>query len=107
MIHYIKQGDEYSLPVALNLNGRALYGSGVEKAEFRIGPIRKLYPDDVGFDAGSECFLVPLGQRDTMKLVPDSSVPLDIRVKLVGGGVLGLSEKIYFDVIGSLSREVI
>lgn len=107
MIHYIKQGDAYTLPVSLSLNGRALYASGVEKIEFRLGPIRKIYPGDVRFDVGSECFLLPLTQKDTLRLIPDSSAPLDIRVKLVGGGVLGLSQKVCFDVIGSLSREVI
>ena len=107
MINKIKQGDEYSLPIALTLNGMALYASGVERAEFTIGPIRKLYPDEVRFDVGSESFLVPLTQRDTMRLTPDSSVPMDIRVRLTGGGVVGLSDMLYIDVKGALSREVI
>ena len=44
----IKQGDAYSLPVQIKLNGSLINADDVETVEFCLGDgLRKLYPGDV------------------------------------------------------------
>ncbi len=107
MYRSIKQGDEYAIPVILELNGTALQGSDCQKVEFKLENIRKEYPEEVEYDSDEGCFLLPLYQQETLKLRPDRAAELDIRVKLTGGSVIGVKDKIYIEVRPALSREVI
>ncbi|MCC8079612.1 MAG: hypothetical protein LIO57_06105 [Oscillospiraceae bacterium] len=101
----IKQGDAYSLPVALTLNGSALSGESVETAEFCLGrSLRKLYPQEVTFSADDGCFYIPLSQEETFALPPEAA-PLDVRVKFPDGQVMGAKAPGYIQVVCALSRE--
>ena len=54
----IKQGDEYSVPVLIRLNGEPVEIDEVDEAEFAFGTgLRKLYPGDVGVQPGGRLLL--------------------------------------------------
>lgn len=85
---YIKQGDAYSIPVKLTLNGEEILPENVELVEFMLGSrIRRVYPDEVSCDDGA--FYFPLTQAETLGLAAGLTLPLDVRVKFAGGNVIG------------------
>ena len=105
----IKQGDAYDLRIALDLNGEALTAAHLpllECAEFMLGDsVRRVWPEEGGFLDGS--FLVPLTQADTFSLEAGETVEFDVRVRFVGGAVVGLKKKLKVRIIDALSDEVI
>ena len=104
----IKQGDAYDLRIALDLNGEALTAAHLpllECVEFMLGDsVRRVWPEG-GFLDGS--FLVPLTQADTFSLEDGETVEFDVRVRFVGGAVVGLKKKLKVRIIDALSDEVI
>ena len=81
----IKQGDQYSVPILIRLNGEPLDLDDVAEVEFTIGnDMRKLWPQDVQYNSADECFYLPLTQAETFAFPANGSVTLDIRVKFVG-----------------------
>ncbi len=87
----IKQGDAYSLPVQIRLGGAALDIDNVELVEFCVGgTLRKLFPEDVRYDNGTQTFYLPLTQGETFSFQENAAVQMDVRVKFLGGAVLGL-----------------
>ena len=87
----IKQGDQYSVPILIRLNGEPLNLDDVAEVEFTIGnDMRKLWPQDVQYNSADECFYLPLTQAETFAFPANGSVTLDIRVKFTGGDVIGV-----------------
>ena len=101
----IKQGDAYALPIQIRLNGELIGVEDVEAAEFCLGDgLRKLYPGDVSYEAGDNTFYLPLTQSDTFSFPANGSVSLDIRVKFVGGNVVGVQRMESFAVADAASE---
>ena len=87
----IKQGDQYSVPILIRLNGEPLDLDDVAEVEFTIGnDMRKLWPQDVQYNSADECFYLPLTQAETFAFPANGSVALDVRVKFAGGDVVGV-----------------
>ena len=104
MATQIKQGDAYSLPVTVTLDGTSLDISDVEKVEFMFGTTRKMYPDTVTYSDGK--FNLPLTQEETFALAR-GNILVDIRVKFVGGNVQGILKPISISIADAVSKEVL
>jgi len=102
----IKQGDAYSLPVTVTLDGTALDISDVSLVEFMFGSTRKLYPDTVAYSAADGKFYIPLTQEETFAL-SRGNIFLDIRVKFVGGNVQGILRPLGVSIVDAISEEVL
>lgn len=104
----IKQGDAYALPVALTVDGETLTAQKLDTvacAEFMLGEdVRKVYPEDVAFDAENDLFLVPVTQAETFALDENSSIALDVRVEFSDGVVVGTKNMLKIRVIDALSE---
>ncbi len=103
----LKQGDAYMMPLSVTVNGGQLPISQVEAVEVRLGKIRKLYPEEIGYDVETGRFLVPLRQEDTFALPEDDAARLDVRVKFKGGAVAGTQKTATVEVVDAVSEEVI
>ena len=103
----LKQGDAYLMPLNITVNGGQLPASEVEAVEVRLGDVRKLYPEEISYDAETGHFLVPLRQKDTLSLPEDDAVQLDVRVKFKGGSVAGTQKVTMLVSVNALSEEVI
>lgn len=104
MATQIKQGDAYSLPVTVTLDGTSLDISDVEKVEFMFGTTRKMYPDTVTYSDGK--FYLPLTQAETFALAV-KNILVDIRVKFVGGNVQGILKPLNVTVADAVSEAVL
>jgi len=108
MATIIKQGDAYSLPVGIKLNGKGIAAADIDTVEFYIGDsVRKLYPRDATYDEQSGFFYVPLDQNETFSLPADDIITIDARVKFVGGAVKGTRKKGYITVVDAESEVVL
>lgn len=86
----IKQGDQYSIPIALKLNGEDIDINDIAEVEFTFGNgLRKMFPQEVQYNSADNCFYLPLTQDETFEFPANDSVTLDTRVKFVGGNVIG------------------
>lgn len=104
----IKQGDQYSVPIFIKLNGEAVDVSTVMEVEFTFGNgLRKIFPDDVQYNSADDCFYVPLTQSETFEFPADGSTTLDIRVKFVGGNVIGVQRMEGVSVADATSEVVL
>lgn len=103
----IKQGDECVIPVRINMNGAPVPIEDVEAVEFRSGDVRKLYPGDVTYDAGSQYFHMRFLQEDTFSFPADDAVQFDVRVRFRGGAVIGTQKVTVFISVDALSEEMI
>lgn len=104
----IKQGDEYSVPVLIRLNGEPVEIDEVDEAEFAFGSgLRKLYPGDVEYSQADGCFYLPLTQAETFAFPANGTVTLDIRVKFVGGDVVGVQRMESFAVADATSEVIL
>ncbi len=103
----IKQGDAYSLPVLLRLNGEPVDPDSVAEVEFTFGNgLRKLFPGDAQYNSADGCFYLPLTQSETFAFPANGAVTLDIRVKFVGGDVLGV-QRMESIAVADASSEVV
>lgn len=103
----IKQGDEYSLPVLIHLNGEPVDVSEVAEVEFTLGNgVRKTFPQEVQYNSADGCFYLPLTQEETFAFPANGSVTLDIRVKFAGGNVIGV-QRMESIAVADASSEVI
>lgn len=101
---YLKQGDGCSIPIRLTLNGETLLPADVEKAEFMLGShVRRMYPEEVSYEDGR--FYFPLTQKETMDFAAGLTLPLDVRVKFIGGEVIGAVHAAQVTVTDSVSRK--
>ena len=103
----IKQGDQYTLPVGLLMDGEELNEStiyAIEAVEFYLGDHLMEYKSDGTGDVVFEGqdFLLPLTQQMTFALRA-APVPLYIRVKDLSGDVIGL-DKVMVQVDETRSR---
>lgn len=104
----IKQGDAYSLPVDIWLNGEPISIADVSEVEFVFGDgLRKLYPGDVPYSTADAVFYLPLTQDETFAFPADSAITLDIRVKFNGGNVIGIQRMIGVSVADATSEVVL
>ena len=103
----IKEGDEYGYPVSVSLNGEPLDVANVELIEFCIGHVRKTWPDEVSYDAEEGIFYVPITQEESFCFPADDVIEADVRVRFLGGGVIGAEKKRYVFVNDALSEAVI
>ena len=104
----IKQGDGYSVPILLRLNGKPVDIDEVAEVEFTFGDgLRKLFPQDVQYNTADSCFYLPLTQAETFAFPANGSVSLDIRVKFVGGDVIGVQRMESFAVADASSEAVL
>lgn len=85
---YLKQGDGYSIPISITTGGAALNVAEVEKIEVCIGSARKEYPGDITFSSADGCIYVPVTQSE-MFAQRAGDIMIDVRVRFVGGAVLG------------------
>lgn len=86
----IKQGDQYSIPVSLLLNGEPIDINEVAEVEFTFqNGLRKLFPQEVQYNSVDNCLYIPLTQDETFEFPANGSVTLDTRVRFVGGDVIG------------------
>ncbi len=98
----IKQGDAYSIPVVLKLNGKTVDAAAVEQVEFMLGShIRRMYPGQVKCEEG--VFYFPLTQAETLALPARLTLPLDVRVKFIGGDVVGVLRAAHVTVTDAVS----
>ena len=108
MATVIKQGDAYGIPLEIKLNGTALTATDVETVEVYVGDsIRKLYPDEITYNETLGSFIVPVTQEETFTLPEGETVRVDVRVRFVGGGVLGIRKKERIKVADATSEEVL
>ena len=86
----INQGDQYSIPIALQLNGEDIDINHLAELEvtFENG-LRKMFPQEVQYNSAADCFYLPLPPAETFEFPANGSVTLDPRVKFVGGNVIG------------------
>lgn len=103
----IKQGDAFQVPVKITAQGAPVNIDDVEAVEFRVGDVRKVYPREVEYDAGSGEFKVPLTQEDTLAFPEDDAVMFDVRVKFAGGAVVGTRRMKVIQTADALSGEVL
>lgn len=104
----IKQGDAYSLPVQIKLNGSLINADDVETVEFCLGDgLRKLYPGDVSYEPADNTFYLPLTQSETFAFPANGSVTLDIRVKFTGGDVIGVQRPDALAVYDAVSEVIL
>ena len=103
----IKQGDAYSVPIQVKLNGEPLVMENVETVEFYIGGYRKLYPSEVTYDTSDGYFYIPVTQEETFSWTANSPVMLDARVKFIGGNVQGIEKPVSIGVVDAVSEEVL
>ncbi len=103
----MKQGDAFRLPVRVTLNGAVLDAASVETAEFCVGGLRKLFPGEVAFSEDEQQFYVPLTQKETLAFPPNGAVPVDVRVRFIGGDVLGSRKMLFAAVADAVSEEVL
>ena len=62
----IKQGDQYSVPILIRLNGETVDIDELAEVEFTFGDgTRKLWPQDVQYNSADNCFYLPLTQEET------------------------------------------
>ena len=103
----IKQGDAYSLPVLIRLNGEPVDIDEVAEVEFTFGDgMRKLFPQEVQYNRADGWFYLPLQQDETFAFPANGSVTLDIRVKFVGGDVVGV-QRMESLAVADASSEVV
>lgn len=108
MITEIMQGDQYSIPIALKINGTLVAREAVSFVEVTVGKVLKTSGEDGGitFDDESGKWLLHLTQEDTFSL-PPKSTSFQVRFKLVGSNdVLG-TDLPPIGIIRSTSREVL
>ena len=104
----IKQGDQYSVPILIRLNGETVDIDELAEVEFTFGDgTRKLWPQDVQYNSADNCFYLPLTQEETFALPPGAALPLDVRVKFAGGEVLGSARMGAVAVCDAISGEVL
>lgn len=104
----IKQGDQYSVPILIRLNGETVDIDELAEVEFTFGDgTRKLWPQDVQYNSADNCFYLPLTQEETFAFPEGESVALDIRVKFVGGNVIGVQRPESFAVADAASEVVL
>ena len=100
---YLKQGDGCKIPICITLNGEPLSPADVEAAEFMLGThVRRMYPEEVTYEDGK--FYFPLTQKETMRLAAGLTLPLDVRVKFIGGEVIGAIQAAQVTVTDAVSR---
>lgn len=93
------QGDAFNLEIVLSVNM-----DDVEKIEFTVGNLVKVYPGEVNYVQPNELFLFPLKQEDTLKM--QDAVKYQARVKYKDGNVI--ATKIYSgNVLDSLSTSIL
>lgn len=104
----IKQGDQYSIPVALKLNGEDIDINDIAEVEFTFGNgLRKMFPQDVQYNSADNCFYLPLTQAETFDFPANGSVTLDTRVKFVGGDVIGVQRMDSLSIADAESEAVL
>ena len=104
----VKQGDQYSVPILIRLNGEPVNVDDVAEVEFTFGDgTRKLWPQDVQYNSADSCFYLPLTQSETFSFPANGSMSLDIRVKFVGGNVMGVQRMENFAVSDATSEVVL
>lgn len=102
----VKQGDAYSIPVIVKIDGDPINIADVSEVEFMLNGVRKMYPDSVSYDAVENAFMLPITQEESFAF-PVGSVMLDVRVKFNGGNVEGIHRIVSITVIDAISEEVI
>lgn len=106
--YLIKQGDAYAVPVRVKLDGATLTAEDItiiDSVEFTLGEyFRKLYPDEVVFDAQEGLFLVPVTQEETFAMEEGERVSFDVRVKFTSGDVIGTKTMEKIKIVDALSE---
>ena len=92
MAIFIKPGDAFYLPVTLRCGGAMLTDpTALDTVEISLGALRKLWCADgsgtVRLEDGT--FFMPISQTESFAMPAGGVLPLDVRVKFAGGGVLG------------------
>lgn len=106
----IKQGDDVYLQVTLYFNGDAITANELPLLDeieycFEYERPRKIKAADAWNDT-LELFLLPVSQQDSFALEAGRS-DIDVRVKFLGGNVLGVRRKDKMRVLEANSTEVI
>lgn len=100
------QGDAFPLPVMLKDSAGLIDPDLISEIEFRIGPLRKMYPVEVEYDPERGVYLFPLTQAETFAL-KSGPVACQARVKFYGGNAVIGTGKRYVDLHKSISKVVL
>lgn len=68
----IYQGDQYAIPITIERNGITQTANDLQKLEVVLAGINKVYPGEVVYNSGTQKFLFPLSQEETLQLEEDS-----------------------------------
>ena len=106
----IKQGDDVYLQVTLYFNGAAITANELPLLDeieycFEDENPRKIKAADAWNDTLGK-FLLPVSQQDSFALEAGRS-DIDVRVKFLGGNVLGVRQRNRMKVLEANSTEVI
>lgn len=104
--YYIKQGDEYSIPIRITADGVPATNDTLSAVEVMVGRgLRKTWPGELVYDKG--CWRLPLSQKETFALGAGTETVLDVRVKTAAGAVLGVVEPVRVRIVPAESRAVL
>ena len=95
----IRQGDTYSLPATILIDGEPIVIENVDVVEFTFGHIIKIYGTIEGADEEEEptvgtvtfsegSFIIPFTQEETFSLDP-RNIEYQARIKFIDGDVRG------------------
>ena len=106
----IKQGDDVYLQVTLYFNGVAITANELPLLDeieycFEYEEPRKIKATDA-WNGTLEKFLLPVSQENSFAL-EDGKTNIDVRVKFLGGNVLGVRQRNRMKVLEANSQEVI
>jgi len=106
----IKQGDDVYLQVTLYFNGAAITANELPLLDeieycFEDENPRKIKAEDA-WNETLGLFLLPVSQENTFAL-DDGRTNIDVRVKFLGGNVLGVRQRNRMKVLEANSTEVI
>jgi len=68
----IYQGDQYAIPIKVKRNSVVQTPTEIQKLEVVLAGMRKEYPGEIEWHAGSSQFLYPLNQDESFALEADT-----------------------------------
>lgn len=98
------QGDQYSIPVYITVEGVNLDLTRVCEVEITLHNITKKYPDEVIYDNSLGAFLMPITQNESFSLPTKKRLYAQSRIYYNDGTIFS-TDPIDFFIGKSLSKE--
>lgn len=92
----IMQGDSYLLPFRISLNGEPIDINEIEKIEFVVGNLKKIYINEspeIIYNSEERLFYFPITQQESIDM--DGPQRVQVRIKDNSENVIG---KVYGDI---------